>query len=469
MFHKNPRILLLLVFALLAALFMISCSTAESTTTAAVPTVSPTATKTDLLESVMATPDLTTAKTQATEEGKNGILLPSVTPAPTATPGVISQMVDRFAESRGLHQSTVLGINIDDLLNLMVSILIALGVGLLLSRLVYFALERTVAQTESKYDDAFIKVIQHQVTLIFIVIGLQFGTLRLNFIDVADKQLLNRLYIATYIVAGTMILWRLLDIVVEWYQNEIEPQHNEHQLDTLLILLQRFAHGMLIVTSVLMLLSLYNINVTALVAALGVGGLAISLAAQDTLSNVIAGIMIMFDQPFRVGDRIEIQGLGTWGDVVDIGLRSTRIRTRDNRLVIIPNNSISTDQIVNYSYPDPQYRIQIEIGIGYGQDIEKVRKLLVDTVSQVEGVLQDKPIDALYVEMGSSAMTFRVRWWIHSYVDTRRMFDRVNTALQNALDEAGIECPFSTMDINIRNMPGEAKNDDAVDEVEKPE
>ena len=84
-------------------------------------------------------------------------------------------------------------------------------------------------------------------------------------------------------------------------------------------------------------------------------------------------------------------------------------------------------------------------------------------------VLRDKPVDALYVEMGSSAMTFRVRWWIHSYVDTRRMFDRVNTALQNALDEAGIECPFSTMDINIRNMPGEAKNDDAVDEVEKPE
>jgi small-conductance mechanosensitive channel len=203
------------------------------------------------------------------------------------------------------------------------------------------------------------------------------------------------------------------------------------------------------------LLSLFSVNVNALLAALGVGGLALSLAAQDTLSNVISGIMIMLDQPFRVGDRIEIQSLGTWGDVVDIGLRSTRIQTLDNRMVIVPNNTISTDQIVNYTYPDPRYRIQIEIGIGYGQDVEMVRKVLVEAVRKVEGVLLDKPVDALYETMGDSAMIFRVRWWIHSYVDTRRMFDRVNTTLQSALDAAGIKCPFNALDIHILNMPGE--------------
>jgi small-conductance mechanosensitive channel len=72
----------------------------------------------------------------------------------------------------------------------------------------------------------------------------------------------------------------------------------------------------------------------------------------------------------------------------------------------------------------------------------------------VDGVLPDKPVDALYVKMGDSAMTFRVRWWIHSYVDTRRIFDRVNTALQIALDNAGITCPYNTLDINILNIPG---------------
>ena len=84
----------------------------------------------------------------------------------------------------------------------------------------------------------------------------------------------------------------------------------------------------------------------------------------------------------------------------------------------------------------------------------------MDTVRQVEGVLSDKPVDALYVTMDPSAMIFRVRWWIHSYVDTRRMFDRVNTALQDALDQAGIKTPFNTLDINILNMP-ELKNENS--------
>ena len=336
---------------------------------------------------------------------------------------MITEVISQFTEATGLYQKSFLWIEVENWLNLGVSIILALVVGFLLSRLVYYALEKAANKTETEYDDAFIKIIRHQISLVFIVVGIQIGTLRLPFIDVIIKQWLNQLYIAIFVITATIILWRLLDLLVEWYQNEVEPDRASTQKDTLLLLLHRLARVLLISLSLIMLLSLYNINVNALIAALGVGGLAISLGAQDTLSNIISGVMIMLDQPFRVGDRIEIQGLGTWGDVVDIGLRSTRIRTRDNRLVIVPNNSISTDQIVNYTYPDPQYRIQIEIGVGYGQDIEKVRKIIIETVRQVDGVLPDKPVDALYVEMGESAMTFRARWWIESYVDTRRMFD----------------------------------------------
>jgi small-conductance mechanosensitive channel len=367
---------------------------------------------------------------------------------------VITDLVSQFTEATGLYETTFFWVSVEDWINLAISIILALIVGFLLSRLVFYALKKAVAKTETQYDDAFIKVIRHQISLIFIVVGFQIGVLRLPFIDVTIKQVLNQFFIAIYVIAATIIVWRLLDVLVEWYQNDVEPKREPHQTDTLLLLMHRLARTLLVTISLILLLSLYNINVNALIAALGIGGLAISLGAQDTLSNIISGVMIMLDQPFRVGDRIEIQGLGTWGDVVDIGLRSTRIRTRDNRLVIVPNNSISTDQIVNYTYPDTQYRIQIEIGVGYGQDIEKVRQIIIDTVRQVAGVLPDKPVDALYVEMGQSAMTFRVRWWIDSYVDTRRMFDSVNTALQKTLDEAGVEMPFNTYDINIMNMPG---------------
>ena len=167
-----------------------------------------------------------------------------------------------------------------------------------------------------------------------------------------------------------------------------------------------------------------------------------SLAAQDTLADAISGFIILADQPYRIGDRIEIQGEGTWGDVVEIGIRTTRIRTRDNRMVIVPNSIISKNQVVNYTFPDPRYRIQTHISIGYGSNIELVRQLIIETVSQVEGVLPDQPVDSLYIEMGASAMIFRVRWWLESYEDTRRMFDRVNTALQGAFDANGIDMPY---------------------------
>jgi len=390
-----------------------------------------------------------------TDQGAERILLPSLTPAPTMTPDALTEMVGEFAQATGLQDVTVFQVNVEDWLDLGVSVLLTFIFGFLLSRLVYYGLAKAVARTETKYDDIFIEQIRSQIFLIIITFGFQVGTVRLSLIEALVKVRFNRIYTVIYVVAATVIIWRLVDVFFEWYENEIEPvRADSHQVDTLLLLFHRFARVLLITISMIMLLSLYNINVNALIAALGVGGLAVSLAAQDTLSNVISGIMIMMDQPFRVGDRIEIQGLGTWGDVVDIGLRSTRIRTSDNRLVIIPNNSISTDQVVNYTFPDPRYRIQIEIGVGFGEDIEEVRHIIINTVRHVEGVLIDKPVDALYVDIGESAMTFRVRWWIESYEDTRRMFDRVNTALWRALDEAEIDMPFNTMDINIVNMPG---------------
>ena len=245
-------------------------------------------------------------------------------------------------------------------------------------------------------------------------------------------------------------IWRLNDLVGEWYRERLADEDRLEQLDPVLVLLNRAARIVLVLTGLIILLSHFGVNISGLAAALGLGGLAFSLAARDTIADAIAGFTILVDQPFRIGDRIEIQGVSTWGDVVDIGLRTTRIRTRDNRLVIVPNSTIGSNQVINYTFPDPRYRIQTHVGIGYGTDIELARAIIVDTVQQVEGVLQDKPVDALYVEMGDSAMSFRVRWWIESYEDTRRMFDRVHTVLQRALDEAGIESPFPTQTLNLQ-------------------
>ena len=250
-----------------------------------------------------------------------------------------------------------------------------------------------------------------------------------------------------------MLAWRVIGSIFDWYGEEIAPRMESDVYKQIFPFLRRLVFILLAIIAAIIILDYFNIEVSALVTTLGIGSLAIALAAQAALSDTISGFSIMLDRPFRIGDRIEIQELDTWGDVVDIGLRSSRIRTRDNRMVIVPNSLIAKSMIVNYSYPDTQYRIQIEIGVAYGTDIELARKTIIDAVRDVEGVLPDKKVEALVLQFGDSAMIFRIRWWLESYVDTRRMFDKVNTAIYNALEEAGIESPFPQQDVNFKINP----------------
>jgi small-conductance mechanosensitive channel len=208
---------------------------------------------------------------------------------------------------------------------------------------------------------------------------------------------------------------------------------------------------MVVLVGLMVILDHIGFNISALLTAIGIGGLALSLAAQDTIANMISGVILLIDQPFRTGDRIEIQELNTWGDVVSIGLRSTRIRTLDNRLVIVPNSSISNNQVVNYTFPDPRYRIQTEIGVAYGTDLRQVRQVITAALQGVEGVIPDLPVDILFMEFGDSAMILRVRWWIESYIDARRSTDRVNETVYQALEQAGIELPNPMMTVELKN------------------
>jgi MscS family membrane protein len=433
---------------LLLGILLTACGSIEIVgTVSPSATVTPTATSTPVSAALVGTPEPTAP---ATEEGRAELLLNTPTPAPTATPGPLSDLVSIITYRSGLSRVTFLGLSVEDWLNLGVSLLIVLGAVLLVARIIFALLVRAATRSKNEYISIFLQRIHGQIRWLVGIFGLQYATIRLAFLSPEIKTMLDRTYTGLYVLILTWIGWRLIDTVVEWYREEIEPKHPEHQTDALLVLVSRGARLFLLSISLTMLLALYNINVSALIAALGIAGLAISLAAQDTLSNMISGVIILLDQPFRVGDRIEVQGVGTWGDVVDIGLRSTRIRTRDNRMVIVPNAKIGSDQVINYSFPDPQYRIEIEVGIGYGQDVETVRRTIIDAVRPVEGVLKDKPVEALYVKMAEQAMIFRIRWWIESYVDARRMFDRVNTALQIALDETGIESPFQTYNLQMK-------------------
>jgi small-conductance mechanosensitive channel len=373
------------------------------------------------------------------------------TPVPTATPDIIAEGVEMVTEATGLAGESFLGLDVEDWLNFAISALIVVAGYLVVTWLILSILRRLVRRTETDFDDRLLEAIGSDVRWLVTIFTLSFATQRLTFLGAELKALLVDVYFLLGLVVVVRMVIDLIGMADKEAIKRAALEGREDELAPVITLLTRVGRVLVVVIAVGILLSRLGIDVTAVAAAIGLGGLAISLAAKDTIADAIAGFIILVDRPFRIGDRIEIQEVGTWGDVVDIGLRTTRIRTRDNRMVIVPNSTIGANQVINYTYPDPRYRIQTHVGVSYGTDIEMARRLIVETVQHVEGVLREKPVDALYIEMGDSAMIFRVRWWIGSYQDTRRMFDRVHTVLQQALDEAGIESPFPTQTLNLQS------------------
>jgi len=196
--------------------------------------------------------------------------------------------------------------------------------------------------------------------------------------------------------------------------------------------------------SIILVLDNYGVQVSALVTTLGIGGLAVSLAAQDTLSNMVSGIILVIDQPFRIGDRVEVQGVGldVRGEVVDIGLRSTRIRTYDNQMVIVPNSSISKNQVINHTFPDPRSRVQIEIGVIQASDLEIVRDVIIMAVRNVEGVLADELVDVSLVDLNENRMRLRNPLVVESAgasrLELEKIYESVYLAFKRRRNRIGV-------------------------------
>ena len=314
-------------------------------------------------------------------------------------------------------------------------------------------LGRITRNTKTSLDDNIVKAVRPPLFWIILTAAAEAAVNRLDYISQISTWDFPAVFFTLYLLFAFTVSWRLVVVFADWYGKEVAP-HTDSDIDNQLIpFMRRIALILVSIFALIVLFDYFNIEISGLVTTLGIGSLAVALAAQAALSDTISGFMIMIDRPFRIGDRIELQALNTWGDVVDIGLRSTRIRTLDNRMVIVPNSVIAKSLIVNHTFPDTQYRIQIEIGVAYGSDIELVRSILVEAVKTVPGVINSqsgRPVEALFLEFGAYALVFRVRWWIESYVDTRRMFDKVNTVLYAALKQAGIEIPFPQQHVYIR-------------------
>jgi small-conductance mechanosensitive channel len=266
-----------------------------------------------------------------------------------------------------------------------------------------------------------------------------------------ESRILKTVFFILFLALGFLATARLVTGLIDWYGREIAQRTETTLDDYILPFFRRVTMIILVLIVLVILLGHFDVNVSAVVTTLGIGSLAIALAAQEVLSNVISGFIIVIDRPFRIGDRIELEELGTWGDVQDIGLHSTRILTRDNRLVSVPNSLIGKDRVVNHSIPSTQYRVQTHVSVAYGTDIDRARRVLVEAIRAEDWVMKNKSVEALFLEFRDSGLLFRVRCWIETYVETRRVIDKMNTAIYKALNEADIGIPFPQRVVHVRH------------------
>jgi MscS family membrane protein len=322
-----------------------------------------------------------------------------------------------------------------------VSWLLLLGINTVMTRF--------TRRTSSQLDDAILRALRLPLVLFILLIALRAALARLTFLPNRWNGYVSQGFFVLSLLIIYLLAYRLTRNLIKWYASDIATRTETPLDNQVLPFFRRMLLILLTIVALVVLLGHFEIEVSAFIATLGIGSLAIALAAQTTLSDTISGFVIMVDRPFRIGDRIELLDLDTWGDVVDIGLRSTRILTRDNRMVVVPNAVIGKSLIVNHSYPDTHYRVQTEVGVAYGTDIEKARQVMIEAIRTQDWVMKDERIEALFLEFGDSALIFRVRCWIQHYVETRRIMDKLNTCLYDALNQAGIEIPFPQRVLSI--------------------
>lgn len=231
---------------------------------------------------------------------------------------------------------------------------------------------------------------------------------------------------------------------------------NRRSARNLGLVLGRLAQGTTILIGLFIALSIVIPTFRAgdLVQLLGISGVAIGFAFRDILQNFLAGILILLTEPFQIDDQIVFKNFE--GTVENIETRATTIRTYDGRRIVIPNSELFTNSVtVNTAFDNR--RLEYDVGIGYNDNIDLAKRLMLEAMHSIDEVLRDPAPDALVMELAESTVNIRVRWWIHPprRIDDLRSRDKVITAIKKTLTENGIDLPFPTQQILFHDQTEE--------------
>ncbi|NOZ59967.1 MAG: mechanosensitive ion channel family protein [Euryarchaeota archaeon] len=324
---------------------------------------------------------------------------------------------------------------------LIASVVVAKLVDLLVTRV----LSRLVARTRFTFDDRLIAILHRPLFVSIVLFGAAQAVYYLEPPQAVEFYAVGALKSAAVLI-WVVALYRSISIIFTGLAVRIVDVTGLGK--ELVPLMENIAKAVLLAGAAMVLLSVWERDITPILASAGIAGFAVAFAAKDTIANFFGGVSIFMDKPFKIGDYIILDS-GERGEVVEIGLRSTKIKTRDDVLISIPNSIIASSKIINESAPQPRFRVRVPISVAYGSNIERVEELLKEIALKNEYVVEKPSPRVRFRRFGDSGLEFELLCWVIEPRYKGRAVHYLNSEIYRRFAEEGIEIPYPKMDVYL--------------------
>lgn len=304
--------------------------------------------------------------------------------------------------------------------------------------------KRITAKTKSRLDDILVDMLEEPVVFAVIIGGLWLGINRLH-VSEGISAMVGKVYIVLITLNVTWLIHRVLISIIDEYIKPLTEKTESDFDDQVFPIIKKGIKGIIWILGIVVALNNAGYNVGALIAGLGIGGLAMAMAAKDTVSNIFGGFTIFTDKPFKMGDRVRIGGFD--GNVVEIGLRSTRLRTLDGTIVTIPNLKVTDSLIENVSL-EPTRKITLKLGLTYNTTPEQMEEaiLILKNIAENNDSVTNE-YKSHFINWGDFSLGIVFIYYIKKEADISQTQSDINLAILKEFNKKGLQFAFPTQTI----------------------
>ena len=309
----------------------------------------------------------------------------------------------------------------------------------------YF-LKVVVKKTKTVLDDILISAIRVPVYYLILIGGI---TISANIITLPSpiRDIIDKILSSVLIGISCYIAALIINIFIKTWFTERKAVTGRVRGEALVVISRKILNFIVFIILLILILKLWGVQVAALLASLGIAGFILGFALKDTFANMFGGIALIADRSFKIGDFIRLES-GEEGEIIDIGLRSTRLKSFEaGNEIIIPNSVLVMSKITNFGRPLISLKMVVKTGVAYGSDINQVKRILLGILSEIEGVLKKPSPQVYFMEMADFSLNFNLVFWIKDYRKRFNIKDEVISQAYQKLQEAGIKIPFPTRTI----------------------